>query len=125
MNINTSMEPQGAIWSPLLFDLFIRNVPQRVREALCLFYADDLTLQKDVDREEGAAQRAAEELNDDLQRLYEFGKELLEFEPTESQELVITNLVADNKVTHPPLSMGGVIVEKKECTGGPNIVKFL
>ncbi|CAN0141634.1 unnamed protein product [Heterosigma akashiwo] len=21
--------PQGAIWSPLLFDLFIRNVPQR------------------------------------------------------------------------------------------------
>ena len=84
--------PQGAIWSPLLFDLFIRNVPQRVREALCLFYADDLTLQKDVDREEGAAQRAAEELNDDLQRLYEFGKEwLLEFEPTKSHELIITN----------------------------------
>ena len=72
--------PQGAIWSPLLFDLFIRNVPQRVREALCLFYADDLTLQKDVDREEGAAQRAAEELNDDLQRLYEFGKEWLTYQ---------------------------------------------
>ncbi|CAN0013297.1 unnamed protein product, partial [Heterosigma akashiwo] len=33
--------PQGAIWSPLLFDLFIRNVSQRVREASCLFYADD------------------------------------------------------------------------------------
>ncbi|CAM9980610.1 unnamed protein product, partial [Heterosigma akashiwo] len=28
--------PQGAIWSPLLFDLFVRNVPQHVREALCL-----------------------------------------------------------------------------------------
>jgi len=107
--------PQGAIWSPLLFDLFIRNVPQRVREALCLFYADDLTLQKDVDREEGAAQRAAEELNDDLQRLYEFGKEwLLEFEPTKSQELIITNSAENHKVTHPPLSMGGVIVEEKE-----------
>ena len=107
--------PQGAIWSPLLFDLFIRNVPQRVRKALCLFYADDLTLQKDVDREEGEAQRAAEELNEDLQRLYEFGKEwLLEFEPTKSQELIITNSVADHKVTHPPLSMGGVIVEEKE-----------
>ena len=66
----------------------------------------DLTLQKDVDREEGAAQRAAEELNDDLQCLYEFGKEwLLEFEPIKSQELIITNLVADNKVTHHPLSM--------------------
>ena len=47
---------------------------------ICLFFyaADDLTLQKDVDREEGAAQRAAvEELNDDLQCLYEFGKEWL------------------------------------------------
>ncbi|CAM9791021.1 unnamed protein product, partial [Heterosigma akashiwo] len=98
--------PQGAIWSPLLFDLFIRNVLQRVRKALCLFYADDLTLQKD---------RAAEELNDDLQRLNEFGKEwLLEFEPTKSQELIITNSAANHKVTHPPLSMGGVIVEEKE-----------
>ncbi|CAM9353205.1 unnamed protein product, partial [Heterosigma akashiwo] len=101
--------PQGAIWSPLLFDLFIRNVPQRVRDALCLFYADDLTLQKDVDREEGAAQRAAEEPNNDLQCLYEFSKEwLLEF------ELIITNSAANHKVTHPPLSMGGVIVEEKE-----------
>ena len=45
----------------------------------------------------------------------EFGKEwLLEFEPTKSQELIITNLVADNKVAHPPLSMGGVVVEEKE-----------
>ena len=70
---------------------------------------------KDVGREEGAAQRAAEELNDDLQRLYEFGKEwLLEFEPTKSQELIITNSVADTKVTHPLLSMGGVIAEEKE-----------
>ena len=47
--------------------------------------------------------------------LYEFGKDwLLEFEPTKSQELIITNSVADNEVTHPPLSMGGVIVEEKE-----------
>ena len=54
---------------------------------------------------ERAVQRAAEELNDDLQRFYEFGKEwLLEFELTRSQELIITNLVADNKV----------IVEDKE-----------
>ena len=41
---------------------------------MCLFYADDLTLQKDVDREEGAAQRATEELNDDLQRLYNLAR---------------------------------------------------
>ena len=47
---------------------------------------------------------------------YEFGKEwlLVEFEPTKFQELIITNSVADHKVTHPPLSIGGVIVEEKE-----------
>jgi len=119
MSITKYGVPQGggaSIWLPLFLDLFIRNVlPRGFREVLCLFYADDLTLQKDVDREEGAAQRAAEELNDDLQRLYEFGKEwLLEFEPTKSQELIITNSVADNKVTHPPLSMVGMVVEEKE-----------
>ena len=52
--------PQGAIWSPLLFDLFVRYVPQPVRAALREarhFYADDLTLVKEVEREEqgGAA----------------------------------------------------------------------
>ena len=46
MSIKSSGVPQGAIWSPLLFYLFIRNVPQRVREALCLFYPADLTLQR-------------------------------------------------------------------------------
>ena len=45
----------------------------------------------------------------------EFGKEwLLEFEPTKSQELIITNSVTDNNVTQPPLSMGGVIVEEEK-----------
>ncbi|CAN0016807.1 unnamed protein product, partial [Heterosigma akashiwo] len=31
-----------------------------------------------------------------------------------SQELIITNSAENHKVTHPPLSMGGVIVEEKE-----------
>ena len=39
---------------------------------------------------------------------------LLEFEPTKSQELIVTNSPENHKVTHPPLSMGGVIVEEKE-----------
>ncbi len=80
--------PQGAIWSPLLFDLFVRNVPQRVRAALrkaCHFYADDLTLVKEVEREERAARLARRELDTYLHQLYLFGKEwLLEFEPKRS-----------------------------------------
>ena len=55
--------PQGTIWSPLLFDLFVSNVPQRaaLRKA-CQFYADDLTLVKEVERKERAARLARREL---------------------------------------------------------------
>ena len=77
--------PQGAIWSPLLFDLFVRNVPKRVRAALlkaCHFYANNLTLVKEVERVERAVRLARRELDTDLYQLYLFGKEwLLEFEP--------------------------------------------
>ena len=64
--------PQGAIWSPLLFDLFVRNVSQRVRAALqkaCHFYTDDPTLVKEVEREERAARLARSELDTDLHQL--------------------------------------------------------
>ena len=57
--------PQGAIWS-LLFDLCVRNVPQRVRAALRKawhFYPDDLTLVKEVERDERAARLARRELD--------------------------------------------------------------
>ena len=86
--------PQGAFWSwsPLRFDLFVRNVPQRVRKALCLFYADDLTLLKVIDRNNEAAQDAHQELNQDLERIFRFGKEwLLEFEASKSFEFTISN----------------------------------
>jgi hypothetical protein len=108
--------PQGAIWSPLLFDLFVRNVPQRVREALCLFYADDLTLLKVIDRNNEAAQDAQLELNQDLERLFRFGKEwLLEFEATKSFGLTISNSKAkDLKGHHIPCRMGGHEVKEQE-----------
>ena len=65
--------PQGAIWSPLLFDLFVRKVPERVKNAKCLFYADDLTLIRQI-REKGK-EKVKAELEEDLQRLYDFGEE--------------------------------------------------
>jgi hypothetical protein len=112
--------PQGAIWSPLLFDLFVRNVPQRVRAALrkaCHFYADDLTLVKEVEREERAARLARRELDTDLHQLYLFGKEwLLEFEPKKSQGLVVSNTKKrkNTEKLHPPLRMGRIAVKEKK-----------
>ena len=68
--------PQGAIRPPLLFDLFVRDVPQRVRAALrkeCHLCADDITLVKEVERNERAARLARRELDTDLHQLYLFG----------------------------------------------------
>jgi hypothetical protein len=91
----------------------VRNVPDRVKEALCLFYADDLTLMKEV--ETGQEGEAAQKLDEDLQRLHEFGEEwLLEFEPTKSQSLLVSNKGARGRARHRPLSMGGFTVEEKE-----------
>ena len=65
--------PQGAIWSPLLFDLFVRNVPKRVKHAMSLFYADDLTLICQI--KEGERQNANDGLEEYLERLNNFGRE--------------------------------------------------
>ena len=113
---------QGTIWSPFLFDLFVRNVPQRVRAALRKayhFYADDLTPVKEVEREgERAARLARRELNTNLHQLYLFGKEwVLEFEPKKSQGLVVSNTKKRKNAEklHPPLcSMGRIAVKEKK-----------
>ena len=108
--------PQGAIWPPLLFNLFVRKVSQRVRAALrkaCHFYADDLTLVKEVERESRAVR-----LDTDLHQLYLFGKEwLLEFEPKKFQELVVSNTKKcknREKLRPPPLRMGRITVKEKK-----------
>jgi hypothetical protein len=112
VQINSGV-PQGAIWSPLLFNLFVRNVPAEVKEALCLFYADDLTLMMEIQKgEEG---EAAQKLDEDLARLHNWGDQwLLEFEATKSQSLLVSNKREESKAQHRPLSMGGFTVEEKE-----------
>jgi len=88
-----------------------------VREVLCLFYTDDLTLLKVIDRNNEAAQDAQLELNQDLERLFRFGKEwLLEFEATKSFGLTISNSKGKDlmKGRHIPCRMGGHEVKGQE-----------
>ena len=106
--------PQGAIWSPILFDIFVRNVPHRVQNAMSIFYADDLTLIRRV--HENGRSDAASEVEEDLERLYSFGQEwLLEFEVTKTQGLIISN--KHDRNLKPPLKMGGVVVEEGDTLG--------
>ena len=111
VQINSGV-PQGAIWSPLLFNLFVRNVPAEVKEALCLFYADDLTLVIEIQKgEEG---EAAQKLDEDLERLHSWRDQwLLEFEATKSQSLLVSNKREKTKAPHRSLSMGASLLRKR------------
>ena len=49
----TAGVPQGAIWSPLLFNLHIRQLPTVVKHSLIVGYADDHTLLKIIPDKSG------------------------------------------------------------------------
>ena len=69
----TAGVPQGAIWSPPLFNLYIRQLPTVVGNSLLVGYADDHSLLKIIpDKSDRFA--AACQLNDDLQSLSQFSK---------------------------------------------------
>ena len=103
--------PQGAIWSPLLFNLFVREVPDRVRNALSIFYADDLTLIRSFD--DGERMLVKEELEEDLERLVQFGNEwLLHFEPKKTQGRTVSK--KHDRWENPALFIDGTKVKEEE-----------
>jgi len=57
--------PQGAIWSPLLFNLYIRLFPTVVKHCLLIGYADDHTLLKIIPQKSDRYNVAAQ-INADL-----------------------------------------------------------
>ena len=63
--------PQGAIWSPLLYNLYIRFLPSVVTFSSVI---DDHTLLKVIPLKSDRL-RAADELNTDLMPLSQFGKQ--------------------------------------------------
>ena len=69
----TAGVPQGAIWSPTLFNLYIRLLPTVVKHSLIVGYADDHTLLKIIpDKSDRVT--AASQLNEDLEAISQFGK---------------------------------------------------
>ena len=104
--------PQGAIWSPLLFNIFVREVPLRVRNALSIFNADDLTLVRTM--EDGNRIKIKQELEEDLQRLVEFGNEwLLQFEPKKTQGLTISK--KHDRKNIPEIKMDGITIKEEKA----------
>jgi hypothetical protein len=66
--------PQGGIWSPLLFDLFIRKLPEEARHAAILYYADDITLVMRIPT--GERETNAALLTSDIECILSYGKKM-------------------------------------------------
>jgi hypothetical protein len=96
--------PQGAIWSPKLWNFHMRELPSSLRYAIDFNYADDSALLKvfgqaaakwtadHFSKQSVARYQAIQEVNIDLEALYQFGlKWKITFEPTKTHALLISN----------------------------------
>lgn len=96
--------PQGAIWSPKLWNFFMRELPSRLRHTEDFNYADDSALLKvfspvakkwTVDhfsRQEAGRHQAICQVNEDLEEVYQFGlKWKVTFEPSKTHAMLVSN----------------------------------
>jgi len=98
--------PQGAIWSPLLFNLYIRLLPSVIKHSLVVGYADDHTLLTTIPTKNNRGV-AADHLNTDLTALYEYGKPWnIIFAPAKTSSLIIS--LKSGISEHPPLFLNDI-----------------
>ena len=102
--------PQGAIWSPPLFNLCIRQLPTIVKHSLIVGYADDHTLLKIIS-DKSDRLTAASQLNDDLVAISQFGKIWqIKFAPNKTFSVLISLKRDLSSCPHPPLIMDDTII---------------
>ena len=106
----TARVPQGATWSPPLFNLYICQLPTVVKHSLIVGYADDHTLLKIIpDKPHRLA--AASQLNDDLAAISQFGKIWqIKFAPNKTFSLLISLKRDLLSCPHPSLIMDDIII---------------
>ena len=92
--------PQVAIWSPLLFNIYIRFLPSVANFTSVMGYIDDHTLLKIIPLKSDQL-KAADEINTDLMVLSQFGKQwFIDFAPLKSKSLLIS--LKHDTMNHPP-----------------------
>ena len=83
----TSGVPQGSVIGPLLFLLYINDLPDFVKNSSTSLFADDSMISRNIRTE-----KDAQLLQDDLDRLQEWEKKwMMEFNPDKCESISVTN----------------------------------
>ena len=103
--------PQGTIWSPILFNLYVRQLPLQVHYCHIVSYADDSTLLVVLSKE--ARDFTTRGINSDLNALVCWGKKWrIEFKPAKSSALCTS--LKRNLQDHPSLVMDSIPIVEVE-----------
>ena len=82
--------PQGAIWSPKLWNFHIRELVNVVMQSMLMKYADDSALMKIIERVNDRS-RSIEEVNSDLEAIANWGRKWkVQFEPKKTHAMLVT-----------------------------------
>ena len=111
----TAGVPQGAVWSPTLFNLYIHLFPTVVRHSLFVGYADDHTLLQIIPDKSNCV-TAVSQPNEDLEAISQFNKIWqIKFAPDKTFSLI--SLKCDLLPNpHPPLTTDDTIIPKSNPT---------
>ena len=100
----------GAIWSPPLFNLYIRQLPTVVKHSLIVGYADDHSLLKII-ADKSDCITATSDLNCDLAALYHFGQSWqIKFAPNKTSSLIVSLKHDLQSLPHPPLFLNDSVI---------------
>ena len=112
----TTGVPQGAIWSPSLFNLYIRQLPTILKHSMIVGYADDHSLLKIIP-DKADRITAASDLNCDLAALYHFGQSWqIRFAPNKTFSLIISLKRDLQLLPHPP-SLSTIVLNSRDRQG--------
>jgi len=111
----TSGIPQGSVLGPILFVIYINDMPQSVKSKIYLF-ADDTKIYTDIKTSQDQTM-----LQEDLQSLYNWSETwLLKFHPDKCKSVTITRNATDERTYH-LFDENGNTVELEKTQGEKDI----
>ena len=103
--------PQGSVPGPLLFLIYINDVPDGIN-SLCKIFADDTSLFSKV----SDIHKSASNLNDDLEKIRYWGYQWkMQFNPDPNKqvnEVIFSRKTNSNNLSHPPIKLNNNNISK-------------